>query len=133
MPLTSNLTRISVVTGMLSGKHTLFRRRRTVDVSAQGQRAVVGAHSYGRRRRWRGDHIARATILIALLTTTVIVTAMAHAAAASAGGKKCECAHAKREPEPVTAEPIHCGVPSVSGTILARAGTPRPRTSVPAP
>jgi hypothetical protein len=128
MPLTSNLTRIRVAAGMLSGKHTLIRRRRTVDVTGRGQCAVVGAQSCGRCREWRSDHIARAIILIALLTTTVIVTAMAHATAASAGGEKCECAHAKRDPNPIAAEPIHCGVPSVNRTILARAGSPRPRT-----
>jgi hypothetical protein len=124
MPLTSILTRISVVASILCGKRTLIRQRRTVDMTGRGQHAVVGAQSYGRCREWRSDRIARAIILIALLTTTVVVTAMAHATAASAGGEKCECAHAKRDPNPVAAEPIHCDVPSVSGTILARAGSP---------
>lgn len=133
MPLTSNLTRISVVTGMLSGKRALIRRRRTVDVTGRGQRAVVGVQSYGRCREWRSDRIARTIILIPLPSAPVVVTAMAYATAASAGGEKCECAHAKRDPNPVAAEPIHCGVPSVSGTFLARAGSPGPRTSVPTP
>jgi hypothetical protein len=133
MPLTSNLTRIGVVAGMLSGKRTLIRRRSTVDVTGRGQRAVVGAQSNRRCREWRSYRIASAIILIALLSTTVVVTAMAHATAASAGGEKYKCAHAKREPNPVAAEPIHCGVPSMSGTILARVGSPQPKDSVPAP
>jgi hypothetical protein len=116
MPLTSYLTRISVVAGMLSDKLTLIRRRRTVDVTGRGQRAVVGAQSYGRCREWRSYRIARAIILIALLTTTVVVTAMAHATAASAESEKYECAHAKREPDPVAAKPVHRIFPSVAST-----------------
>ena len=96
MPLTSNLTRISVVAGMLSGKRALIRRRRTVDVTGRGQCAVVGAQSCGRCREWRSDRIARAIILISLPSATVVVTAMAHATAAPAGGEKYECAHTER-------------------------------------
>lgn len=49
-----------------------------------------------------------------LLTETVVVTAPAHATAAAAESEKCEGAHAKREPDPIAAKPIPCGVPFVA-------------------
>ena len=118
MPLTSNLTRTTVVAGMLEGTRTLIRRRRTVDVIGRGQRSGLGAHACGRRRKRPYRCFARAIRLLPLASPTMVVTAMTHSTPTPAEGEKCERAYAKREPNPVTAKPVHRAAPSVSGTVL---------------
>ena len=100
----------TAVTSVLRSEGALPLRGRAVYMVGRLQGRVGGAHCRGGQPLGR---LTRAITMVGLVMPTVAVT---HATTASAGGEKCECAHAKREPNPIAAEPIHRIVPSVAST-----------------
>lgn len=86
-------------------------------VTRRWRGCAPGAQSGSGRRERRNRRLAAGIILVPLALPPMIVTAMAHPATAPAKAEQCEGTHAKRQPNPIAAEPVHRIAPSACGII----------------